>query len=194
MSTVLLLNSGADLIDAEDFIETVGPDILYLPEFQLDYTTVYHLDIPFTVLHTDTQTTIIDPNIEEYMASLISRKSAELGLEIEKGSTFRHTLTWKSGTAGAETPVDLTGATARMQLRQSVTAATFDYEMTTENSGITLGSPDPIDGTITLYMSDSDTTGFAWTKAVYSLEIQLANGDVRTIVRGNVTAYDETTR
>jgi len=190
----LLMGSSVSLIDCESLIDVVGPDVLLLPEFDLDYITVYHTDIPFVVIHTDVETTIIDPDIEANMANLISRKSAELGLEIEKGSTFRHTLTWKSGAVGLETPVDLTGATARMQLRQTVTAAAIDYEMTTENGGITLGSTDPIDGTINLYMSNTDTTAFAWTKAVYSLEIQLANGDVRTIVRGNVTAYDETTR
>lgn len=125
------------------------------------------------------------------MVETVNRQSTELALEIDKGSTFRHTVTWKSGPTGSETLVDLTGATARMQIRSDVTNDTILHEMTTENDGITLGGAL---GTIELHISDTDSTLFAWTKGVYGLEIILSTGDVRRLLRGKVKAFDETTR
>jgi hypothetical protein len=125
------------------------------------------------------------------MASIVNRQSADLKIEMEKGSTFRHKLTWKAGAEGAETPVDLTDATSKMQIRPSISSNTVNLELNTENGGITLGGAL---GTIHLYVSDTDTTAFTFKKAVYSLEVTLGNGDVRTLVRGNIAAYDEVTR
>ena len=125
------------------------------------------------------------------MANLISRKSAQLDMEVEKGTTFRHKLTWKSGLEGSETPVDLTGATARMQLRPTITSASILHEMTTENGGIELGGAL---GTVDLLIIDIDSTAFNWKKAAYSLEVVMANTDIVTLIRGTVVAYDETTR
>ena len=125
------------------------------------------------------------------MVDTIARQSGELNIETEKGSTFRHTLTWKSGAEGLETPVDLTNCTADMQIRPSQQSDTILHQMTTENGGIILGG---INGTIDLYISDVVSTGFDWNTGVYSLEITLANGDVKRLVRGRFTAYDETTR
>lgn len=141
------------------------------------------------------------------MANTITRRSADLPIEIEKGSTFRHKLTWKSGPAGTETPVDLTGATGRIQIRNTVTSSNKLFELssviddpaiideyTNNEVGITFGTPDPADGTINLYISHHNTAKFNWKKGAYSLEVELANGDVRTLVRGSISAYDEVTR
>lgn len=125
------------------------------------------------------------------MASTIARQSVELNLEMDKGSDFSHKLTWKSGEVGQETPIDLTGATARMQLRSKASSGTFLHEMTTENGGIILGNAT---GEIYLYISSTDTSSFTFTKAVYDLEIELASGQVRRLIRGTITAYDEVTR
>lgn len=125
------------------------------------------------------------------MTDTINRQSAELNIEIDKGSTFRHTLTWKSGTKGSETPVDLTDCTARMQIREKQASPDFLHEMTTENGGITLGG---VAGTIELFINDAASTTFAWKKGTYGLEIEFLNGDVRRLLRGSFVAHDETTR
>ena len=125
------------------------------------------------------------------MVETVNRQSTELSLEIDKGSTFRHTVTWKSGPTGSEVLVDLTDAAARMQIRSDVTHDSILHDMTTENGGITLGG---VAGTIELYISDTDSTAFTWTKGVYGLEIILANGEVRRLLRGKIKAFDETTR
>lgn len=61
---------------------------------------------------------------------------AKLKLTIYQGATFRKRLTW---TAPGGTPVDLTGCTARMQVRAEVGSPTVLLSLTTVNGGITLG-------------------------------------------------------
>ena len=115
--------------------------------------------------------------------------AAKLKLMIEQGATFRKVLTWKSGTPAAA--VDLTGCTARMQMRAEIDSATPLVSLTTENGGIALGG---VAGTIELLITATATAAFTWTSAVYDLEIILANGDVRRLVYGLVTVSPEVTR
>ena len=127
------------------------------------------------------------------MASKITRQSVALDIDIEKGSTFRHTLTWSAGDPAV--PVDLTLATARMQIRADGSNPDFPdgtllHEMTTENGGITLGD---VTGEIELFISDADSTAFIWNFGLYDLEIIMSNSDVRRLTRGKIKAFDEET-
>lgn len=115
--------------------------------------------------------------------------AGKLKLRIEQGATFRKLLTWKAGTPAV--PVDITGCTARMQIRADIDDADPLISLTTENGGITLGDTA---GTIELYISDTDTAAITWETGVYDLEIILANGDVRRLLYGTVTVTPEVTR
>lgn len=115
--------------------------------------------------------------------------AAKLKLTIEQGATFRKTLTWKTG--ATPTPVNLTGCTARMQLRSEVASPTVLLSLTTENGGIALGGTS---GTIVLLVSATATALITWAAAVYDLEVVFANGDVRRLVYGPVTVSLEVTR
>jgi len=110
-------------------------------------------------------------------------------LKIDQGATFRKSVTWKAGTPAA--PVDLTGCTARMHVRSEVKSATVLLDLTTANGGITLGGAA---GTVDLYLTDDQTTAITWTSAVYDLEVEFANGDVRRLLYGSVTVSPEVTR
>jgi hypothetical protein len=115
--------------------------------------------------------------------------AAKLKLVIEQGATFRKVLTWKAGTPAVA--VNLTGATARMQIRTELTSAAPLVTLTTENGGIALGG---IAGTITLTILPAATALFAWTAGVYDLEIALTPTDVYRLVYGTVTVSPEVTR
>lgn len=110
-------------------------------------------------------------------------------LKIEQGATFRQMFTWKAGKPAV--PVDLTGCTARMQIRADVTAAVPYVSLTTENNGITLGGAA---GTILILISATDTALMSWTSGVYDLEIQFGDGTVRRLVEGRVQVSPEVTR
>lgn len=88
-------------------------------------------------------------------------------------------------------PVNLTGFTARMQIRETVESTTVLHSLTTENGGITLGGAA---GTIALTISASDTAAFTFDTAVYDLEVVSAGGVVTEVASGAVLMNDEVTR
>ena len=110
-------------------------------------------------------------------------------IQIIQGATLRDVTTWKAGTPAV--PVDLTGCTARMQVRLKVDDETVLVELTTANGGITLGGTA---GTVTIYMSDEATAAINWKSGVYDLEIEFGNGDVRRLMYGGVSVSPEVTR
>ncbi len=110
-------------------------------------------------------------------------------LSIDQGATFRKHFVYKSGVPA--TAVDLTGFTARMQVREEVTSDAILVNLTTENGGITLGGTA---GTIDLFINDTDTSGFLWTDGVYDLELVAPSGDVTRRISGTVGVSPEVTR
>ena len=61
----------------------------------------------------------------------------QVELVIEQGATFRRTFTWLTGTPSA--PVNLTGYSARMQIRKTTASSTAYATLTSANGGIVLG-------------------------------------------------------
>jgi hypothetical protein len=116
-------------------------------------------------------------------------KPAKLKLTIYQGATFRKRLTWSAGTPAV--PVDLTGCTARMQVREEVDSDTPLLTLTTENDRITLGDDE---GTIDLYVSDEDTADIDWSSGVFDLEIEHPGGEVTRLAEGSVGVSPEVTR
>jgi hypothetical protein len=88
-------------------------------------------------------------------------------------------------------PVDLTGITARMQVRDKLTSDTVLLELTTENGGIIV---DNSLKTITLVITATVTAAFTFTQGVYSLELQNVAGEVFPFTTGNVSVVKEVTR
>jgi hypothetical protein len=85
------------------------------------------------------------------------------------------------------TPVDLTGFTARMQIRDP---ATFDllWEMTSEDGGIVI---DVDAKTISLYIAAANMQTFDWTFAMYDLEMISPAAIHETIFTGNFNLTED---
>lgn len=93
-------------------------------------------------------------------------------------------------------PWDLTGYTARMQVRKYVESATTIAELTTQNLSsfrITLGDPDPDDGTISLFIRAEDTRQIT-SSGVYDIEIISPTNEVDRILQGEFVLSPEVTR
>lgn len=110
-------------------------------------------------------------------------------LTIYQGSTFRWHATLKSGSPAL--PIDLTGCTARMQVRPDIASDEVLLTLTTENDGITLGGAD---GMIHLYIPHALTETITWESAVYDMELIWPNGDVVRRLYGQVVVSPEVTR
>lgn len=120
--------------------------------------------------------------------------ATKLNLRIEQGATYigpgrGGNATLKNGTPPV--PTDLTGCTARMQVRSSIDDPVVLLSLTTENGGIALGGTA---GTITLGLTAVQTTAINWMTGVYDLEIIFSTGLVRRLLAGNVTVSKEVTR
>ena len=112
--------------------------------------------------------------------------TAKYNLKINQGATLRIPFSWKSnGTA-----INLTGFTARMQIRKNVSSSAVIHELTTENGGIILGN----NGTFLIYIPSSITEKFNFTTAVYDLEFVTLQGDVIRLLEGVVQLSLEVTR
>ena len=112
-----------------------------------------------------------------------------VALVILQGETYDETVTWKAGDPSL--PVDLTGCTARMQIRNIITSTEVLLDLTTDNGGIVLGG---VEGTIQRIISATETSAIAWKVGVYDLEIYYPDGRVKRFMEGSVTVSPEVTR
>lgn len=113
---------------------------------------------------------------------------AKRKLTVIKGATFNPGWVWRAGGVLA----DLTGCTARMQVRDPDTGALL-LELTTENGGIVLGGQA---GTIDLWVGALATTLIAWESGAWALELQYAAGPdhVDRLIEGSITVSPEVVR
>jgi hypothetical protein len=107
-------------------------------------------------------------------------------LTIKKGSTFKQNIAY---TDSAGVIINLTGYTARMQIRASYQSDII-HELTTENGGITITG---VLGELDLLISATDTDTFDPITAIYDLEI-ISGVEVDRIMQGKVNITENVTR
>lgn len=108
-------------------------------------------------------------------------------LTIEQGATFE--LVVEVTDNGM--PVNLTGATARMQIREDVRSTNVLKSLTSPSGGLVIT---PATGLITIKMTDEETAVLTWLRGVYDLEVEFSNGEVNRVLRGDVWVSLEVTR
>lgn len=79
-------------------------------------------------------------------------------------------------------PIDLTGFTADMQIRDRIGGTILDSF--DETTGITLGT---VDGSITLNIDGTATGGYTWATGVYDLVLTSPTGEKIRLVEGTIT-------
>ncbi len=112
--------------------------------------------------------------------------AAVYDITIEQGATFTMNLTWRDESNAL---VDLTGYTARMQVRKDIASSQTLLSLTS-GSGITLGGAA---GTISITASAATTAAIAATSGVYDLEL-VSGSTVTRLLQGNVTISKNVTR
>jgi hypothetical protein len=112
-----------------------------------------------------------------------------LDLNCWQGANFDYVLTWES----AGTPVNISGYSARMQVRSNYDSGTAIVNLTA-GTGITLGGTA---GTISLAMNATTTAALDGTpnaQYIYDLELISGAGYVTRLVEGNFFINPEVTR
>jgi hypothetical protein len=111
-----------------------------------------------------------------------------LDMNCYQGASFDYTLTWQTG----GTPVNLSGYTARMQVRDSYDGGSAVVSITS-GTGITLGGTA---GTIVVALTATQTAAIDATPSgqyVYDLEL-VSGSTVTRLVEGNFLMSPEVTR
>lgn len=103
-----------------------------------------------------------------------------------QGATFHQQLTWLID----NDPVDLTGYTARMQVREKYNSPIANLDLNTENGTITLGGAL---GTISIAVGASVTQGLVPKDYLYDVELD-SGGEVTRIIEGKFIVTPEVTR
>lgn len=105
-------------------------------------------------------------------------------------NSLGYTAYTSGGTLEYNAPVDLTGYTARLQVREKLTSDIVLLELSTSNGGIVLNNTNK---TIRLVYSATNTALLTFTSGVYSLEME-NSGVVTTIMSGTISLVKEITR
>jgi hypothetical protein len=109
-------------------------------------------------------------------------------ITIEQGATFRLSLVWEDNLG---VPIDLTGYTARMQLRQRHSSDTAALTLTSTAGDIVLGGAL---GTIVVTAAATVTDDIPFRAGVYDLEVVSGSGFVTRLIEGAATITPEVTR
>lgn len=126
---------------------------------------------------------------------------AKINLTIYQGADFIKPLQWKTKNPiediGLPTyepliAVNLTGYSARMQIREKLKDTAFIIELTTANNRIRIDSA--VDGKFSLNINSTDTAALSFKTAVYDLEMVDASGIVYRLLSGTVALVPEVTR
>lgn len=121
------------------------------------------------------QATVVDPNT----------------IELNDVNSLDFNAYTSGGALIYRSPVDLAGATARMQIRETAEDTDILFSLTTENSRIVI---DPNAKTITLKILAVDTDDLTFLTGVYDLEFVAADATVTSLLQGAVIVESEVTR
>jgi hypothetical protein len=104
-----------------------------------------------------------------------------------QGTTFNQQLIYSLNNV----PINLTGFSARMQIREKHTTLHTQLNLTSSNGGLTLGEED---GTIIINVSATQTTAIHAKEYVYDLELVSSSNLVTRIIEGKFIVTPEVTR
>lgn len=119
--------------------------------------------------------------------ALTVEKPARVNLRATRGDTYRRTFKCvdSSGTA-----INISGYTARLQIRDAVDGTVL-YEGTTTNGHLIVTGAA---GTVDLAIPAAATAAWTFSVGVYDMEITSTDGAVTTIAEGTVTVFKDVTK
>lgn len=130
-----------------------------------------------------------DLNSTETYHIVTSKTTDTITINNVNGLGFKDYIS--GGIVEYNTPIDMTGYTARMQLRSKLDSSTIIEELNTENGKIVI---DNVNKTIKLIISADNTSAYTFSSAVYSLELISSGGQVTPFANGIITLVKEVTR
>ena len=102
--------------------------------------------------------------------------------EVDQNTTFRFQIQYTG--SDQVTPIDLTGATAKMQVRDTKGGSKLAFTLTSPSGGITIDGPD---GLIEVVATPTQTNKLFYPKSSYDIMIIDSNGNKTKILEGFIS-------
>jgi hypothetical protein len=107
--------------------------------------------------------------------------ATQKNFEIDQNTTFTFVIEYKDPTG---TPINLTGASAKLQVRDTKGGSKLAFTLTSPASGITI---DPLLGKLTVRMTPTQTNKLFYPKSSYDLMITDSNTVKTKLIEGFIT-------
>lgn len=116
----------------------------------------------------------------------ITKNGDDVDIVLYQGKTVNFEIIW-----GGNSPIDVTGFSAKMQARESASATTALVEFSTSNGRIAVGSTN---GKFTISMSAAESAALKAFVGIYDFEITNPSGNVYQIMSGKFKVEPEVTK
>ena len=107
--------------------------------------------------------------------------AGQKNFEVDQNTTFSFIVEYKDADGN---PIDLDGATAKMQVRDTKGGSKLAFTLTSPNGGIVIDAPN---GTITCKMTPTQTNKLFYPKSSYDLMIVDSNSNKTKLIEGFFT-------
>jgi len=101
--------------------------------------------------------------------------------EVDQNATFSFVLEYKDNNGNA---IDLTGASAKMQVRDTAGGTKLAVTLTSPSGGITI---DPTNGKLTVKLTPTQTTKLFYPKSSYDIMLIDSNANKTKLLEGFMT-------
>jgi hypothetical protein len=107
--------------------------------------------------------------------------AGQKNFEVDQNATFSFVLEYKDNNGNA---IDLTGASAKMQVRDTAGGTKLAVTLTSPSGGITI---DPTNGKLTVKLTPTQTTKLFYPKSSYDIMLVDSNANKTKLLEGFMT-------
>ena len=107
--------------------------------------------------------------------------AGQKNFEVDQNATFSFIVEYKDNNG---LPIDLTGSTAKMQVRDTKGGSKLAFSLTSPAGGITI---DPTNGKLTIKMTPTQTNKLFYPKSSYDIMVTDSNSNKIKIIEGFLT-------
>jgi hypothetical protein len=107
--------------------------------------------------------------------------AGQKNFEVDQNATFSFIVEYKDNN---ELPIDLTGATAKMQVRDTKGGSKLAFTLTSPAGGITIT---PLLGKLTINMTPTQTSKLFYPKSSYDIMVTDSNTNKIKLLEGFIT-------
>lgn len=108
--------------------------------------------------------------------------AVQKNFEVDQNATFTFEVQYTQ--EDEVTPIDLSNATAKMQVRDTKGGAKLAFTLTSPSGGITIDGPE---GTLTVKMTPTQTNKLFYPKSSYDIMVVDSNGNKIKLLEGFLT-------